>query len=159
MRKQTNVDVPMLHVLVVEDNPADMLLVREVLSEEHVARVLHVIKDGEQAINFIEGLDSGPGAPSLDMLLLDMHLPKRDGREILKRLQSTKQFAQIPVIVMTASDAPADYEEAYKRPTVHYFRKPSTLSGFVQSGVIVRKIAPHRWVQLENSGIPYDSQE
>lgn len=79
-------DVPVLNILLAEDNLADVLLVREVLSEERIACTLHVMKDGEKAIKFIEGLDVDPVAAPFDMVLLDMHLPKCDGEEILNKL-------------------------------------------------------------------------
>ena len=78
--------------------------------------------------------------PGPDLLLLDMHLPKYDGEEILKRLRSTEHYAQIPVVVMTSSDAPHDHDRAQKHAAMFYFRKPSRLDEFIQLGVIVREI-------------------
>lgn len=143
-------DIPMLHILLAEDNPADVLLVREALNEARIVCDLRVMKDGEQAIKFIEGLDADPAAPPLDMLLLDMHLPKRDGEEILNRLRSTERYSQIPVIIMTASDAPRDYDD--KKHTTHYFRKSSSLSGYMQLGVIVREVVGDNRASTDSVG-------
>ena len=89
--------------------------------------VLHVARDGEEAIAFIENADNDSKVPGPDLLLLDMHLPKYDGEAILKRLRSTDRYAQIPVVVMTSSDAPQDHDRAQKHAAMFYFRKPSRL--------------------------------
>ena len=131
-------------ILVAEDNPADVLLVREAFREAALACSIVLVTDGEQAIEFIEALDRGATNSRVDIALLDMHLPKRDGMEILRRLRATKFHAQTPVVVMTSSDAPDDYQNAGKPTTLHYFRKPMTLSGFMKLGVIVSDILASR---------------
>ena len=131
-------------ILVAEDNPADVLLVREAFREAALACSIVLVTDGEQAIEFIEALDRGATNSRVDIALLDMHLPKRDGMEILRRLRATKFHAQTPVVVMTSSDAPDDYQNAGNPTTLHYFRKPMTLSGFMQLGLIVRDIIASR---------------
>jgi len=85
-------------------------------------------------------LDEDSKAPPIDLLLLDLHLPRRDGEDILRRLRSTERNAQTPVIVMTASDAPHDHQMAQKHAAIHYFRKPNSLVEFMQLGVIVRGV-------------------
>jgi two-component system response regulator len=76
----------------------------------------------------------------LDLLLLDMHLPRYNGEQILQRLRSTERYGQTPVVVMTSSAAPEDQERAQKHAALFYFRKPSHLEEFIQLGVIVRDI-------------------
>ena len=132
------------HIFLAEDNPADVPLVREALNGEHIAYTLHVAKDGEQAIRFIESLGSNPAVPRLDMVLLDMYLPRHDGSEILKKLRSMQQYAQIPVIIITGSEAPLDTEEISEGDLLHYFRKPSSLDGFMQLGSLVGDILARR---------------
>lgn len=127
-------------ILLAEDSAADVGIVRIALRDQGLDHVLHVARDGEEAIRFIEKADADRKAPGPDLLLLDMHLPKYDGEEILKCLRSTERFGQVPVIVMTASDAPADHERAQKHAALFYFRKPSRLDEFIQLGVIVRDI-------------------
>ena len=141
-------------ILLAEDNPADVTCVREALKEHSLDCALHVMRDGAQAIAFLERLDTDPREPRLDLVLVDMHLPKRDGEDILRRLRSTERYAQTPVIVMTASDSPADRERAERHAALHYFRKPSSLAEFIELGAIVRSIlgGPPR-ASCEGSGI------
>ncbi|HLK69082.1 MAG TPA: response regulator [Bryobacteraceae bacterium] len=127
-------------ILLAEDSAADVGIVRIALRDQGLDHVLHVARDGEEAISFIEKADNDRKSPGLDLLLLDMHMPKYNGEEILKRLRSTERYAQIPVVVMTSSDAPADHERAQKHAALFYFRKPSRLDEFIQLGVIVRDI-------------------
>lgn len=129
-----------MQIVLAEDNAADVMLVRLALQSAALDYELHVLDDGEKAIAFIERLDANPQAGRVDLLLLDMHLPKRDGEEILKRLRSTDHFSQAPVIVMTASGAPRDHAQAKKHDALHYFRKPSNLAGYMELGAIVRDV-------------------
>ena len=85
-------------ILIAEDNPADVALVREALKLHGLDCVLRVLRDGEQALALLDSLDRDPKVPRVDLLILDMHLPKYDGEEILKRLRSTGHYAQLPVI-------------------------------------------------------------
>lgn len=127
-------------ILLAEDSAADIGIVRIALREQDFDHVLHVATDGEAAIRFIEGVDKDSNAPGLDLLLLDMHLPKYDGEAILNRLRSTERYAQVPVVVMTSSDATQDHDRAHKHAARVYFRKPSSLEDFIQLGAIVRDI-------------------
>ena len=127
-------------ILLAEDSAADVGIVRIALRDQGLDHVLHVARDGEEAISFIQKADKDRKAPGPDLLLLDMHLPKYNGEEILKCLRSTELYAQIPVVVMTSSDAPADHDRAQKHAAMFYFRKPSRLDEFIQLGIIVRDI-------------------
>ncbi len=144
-------------ILLAEDNAADIMLVREALKEQHLDCTLHVISDGAEVIAFLEGLDRNPKAPGLDLILLDMHLPKCDGEDILKRLRSTNLYPHTTVIVMTGSASPQDRETAEKHGALHYFNKPSDLSEFMKLGVLVRDIlmeSRHR--QTANGAAPHE---
>jgi len=127
-------------ILLAEDSEADVALVRRSLREGKVDHILHVAKDGAEAIAFIREADKNARAPGLDLLLLDMHLPRHDGEDILKCLRSTERYAQVPVVVMSSSDAPADREKAQKHAALVYFRKPSSLVEFIELGKIVGEI-------------------
>jgi CheY-like chemotaxis protein len=131
-------------ILLAEDNPADVAIVREAFKEHGVSCGLHVVRDGAAAIGFIERLDEDRREPPLDLLLLDMHLPKRHGADILKRLRSTERYAQTPVIVMTGSTSTQDEEAANKNAALHYFRKPSNTAQFLELGAIVKDILAGR---------------
>jgi len=127
-------------ILLAEDSAADVAIVRIALRDQGLDHVLHVARDGEEAISFIQRADKDRKSPGPDLLLLDMHLPKYNGEEILKCLRSTERYGQIPVVVMTSSNSPADYDRAQKHAAMFYFRKPSRLDEFIQLGIIVRDI-------------------
>ena len=127
-------------ILLAEDNPADVGLVRAALREHEVDCHVRVIGDGEAALSFIDGLDQDPKLPCPDLLLLDLHLPKRDGLEILKHLRASGRCAQTPVVVLTSSDSPFDQGTCEKSSAVHYFRKTSSLVEFMQLGNIVKDV-------------------
>ncbi len=131
-------------ILLAEDSAADVTLVREALKEHDVGCVLHVVKDGADAIAFIKSLDDGPKQRRLDLLLLDMHLPKHDGEDILKALRSTERYGQTPVVAMTSSASPQVRAQAERHAALHYFKKPSTLEEFMELGGIVRDILTSR---------------
>jgi CheY-like chemotaxis protein len=133
-----------LNIVIAEDNPHDVLFVRMALQDAGLDCDLRVLKDGDQAIQFIESTDRDRNQPPIDLLLLDLSLPKRDGEEILKRLRATERIAQTPVIVMTGSDAPQGYESAQKNAAVEYFRKPSDFAKYMRLGVIVRDLLSAR---------------
>jgi CheY-like chemotaxis protein len=127
-------------IILAEDNPADVAVVRAALREHGVNCELHVIGDGEEALSFIDSLDLDSKIPCPDLMLLDMYLPKRDGKEILKHLRASERCAQTPVVVFTSSDAPPDREYADKNAVVHYFKKPVSLGEFLDLGIIVKAI-------------------
>jgi CheY-like chemotaxis protein len=129
---------PPLKIVLAEDNPHDVILVRMALSDAGLNFDLTVLADGEQAIRFLDRLDQDPRQPMIDLLLLDLNLPKWDGEEILKRLRSTERIAQTPVIVMTGSPAPRASETAQKNAAVHYFHKPLNLAAYMRLGTLVR---------------------
>jgi CheY-like chemotaxis protein len=127
-------------ILLAEDNAADVALVREALKEHDVACDLRIVSDGAQAIAFLRSLDSLTHQPCPDLLLVDLHLPKHDGADILRALRSTERCARTPVIVMSSSGAPADREMAEKHAALHYFKKPSSLAEFLLLGGVVKGI-------------------
>jgi CheY-like chemotaxis protein len=134
------------HIVLAEDNSADVMLVRLALKSSGINSQLHVLDDGDKAVAFIEEVEANPGARPIDLWLVDMHLPKRDGEEILTRLRSSERFARTPVVVMSASDAPSDVANAQKHSAKHYFRKPNNLAEYMKLGAIVRGILlPEQW--------------
>src|ERR1700692_1980050 len=100
-----------LMLLLVEDNPADVFLVREALREESLNCDLEVVDDGEQAIQFFERVDAGGQAPP-DLLLLDLNVPRIGGEKVLERARKTRPCAGTLVVVITSSDSPRDRQKA-----------------------------------------------
>ena len=137
-------------ILLAEDSAADVTFVREALKEHGITCSLHVLRDGEQAIKFIQSRDIDLKQPCPDLLLLDMHLPKRDGEDILRTLRSTDRCAQTPVIVMTSSASPQVQEAAEKNAVLHYFRKPSSLAEFLRLGIIVKDVLAVRQMRSQD---------
>jgi len=127
-------------IVLAEDNPADAELVRMALKEHHVHCTLRVLRDGAKAVELLESLDTDPKSPPLDLLLLDMHLPKLDGAEILHRLRSTERHGQMPVIVLSGLNSPMIEETATRHAALFYFRKPSSFEEHMQLGGIVRGV-------------------
>jgi CheY-like chemotaxis protein len=128
------------YILLAEDNPADVMLVREALEDRAVDCDLHVIADGEQVVRFIEQIDSDRLLNCPHLVLLDLHLPKRDGGEILKSLRASERCGQTPVVILTSSDSPRDEMNAARHAALHYFRKPASLEQFMQLGDVVSGI-------------------
>ena len=127
-------------IVLAEDNPADVGLVRYALREHAVACDLRVIADGEEVFSFITGLDLDSKRRCPDLLLLDLHLPKRDGNEILRHLRTSERCGRTPVVVLTSSDADVDRELAEKNAAIHYFQKPSSLEQFARLGHIIKEV-------------------
>jgi two-component system, chemotaxis family, response regulator Rcp1 len=119
-------------ILLVEDNPADAMLVREALTSAGVTHEVEVVTDGEQAL---ERVRNGP-AP--DLVLLDLNLPRRDGREVLAEMKQDDVLKAIPVIVLTTSSAPYDVAYAYRHCANSYIRKPLGLDRLVEAATAIR---------------------
>ena len=112
-RESARSDMPSpFQIVIAEDNPADVMLVRRALDEHAVNYDLRVLSDGEDVVSFVNGLDEDSKIPCPDLLLLDLYLPKRDGNEVLTHLRASQRCGQIPVVVLTSSDATWDRENA-----------------------------------------------
>ena len=130
-------------LLLVEDSPADVFLVREALREGELDCELQVVDDGEQAIQFLERVDAGGETPP-DLLLLDLNVPRIGGEQVLKRLRESQPCAEIAVVVITSSDSPRDRQKATELGAAEYFRKPANLDEFMALGKLVRRLAEKR---------------
>jgi CheY-like chemotaxis protein len=128
------------YILLAEDNPADVLLVREAFEDRAVNCDLHVIADGEQVVRFIEQIDSDRALHCPHLVLLDLNLPKRDGGEILRSLRASERCGQTPVVILTGSESPRDEVNANRHAALHYFRKSASLEQFMQLGDVVNDI-------------------
>lgn len=125
-------------ILLAEDNPADVKMVRRSLRTHAVDCELFELDDGQDVFRFIDGIDSDCRSPAPDLVLLDLNLPHRGGLEILRKLRASERCGLTPVIVMTGSDSPAHMAEAKKNAVHHYFRK--TTDSFMKIGGVVRQV-------------------
>jgi CheY-like chemotaxis protein len=125
--------------LLAEDNLPDALLVREAIRMENLPLELHIAPDGEQAIEIIVKAETDPDATCPHVLLVDINLPRIDGFEVLRRVRASGKFKDLPVIVITSSDSPADRSEA-ARLGARYFQKPVTYDEFVTIGPLLRQL-------------------
>ena len=121
-----------------EDNKPDVFIVREALQAAQIAAKLEVVADGESAIRFLKGVDTDESSPALDLVILDLNLPRKSGIEVLRQLRATKRSAGARVLVVTSSDAARDHEETTRLGADQYFRKPSRYDAFLKLGDIVR---------------------
>jgi chemotaxis family two-component system response regulator Rcp1 len=129
-----------LYIAVAEDNPADVYLVREALSSRGIECELELLTDGDQAVKFVRGLADNPALPCPDLLLLDMHLPKRDGAEVLRSVRCSSRCERLPVIIFTSSIDPVDSQSVAGDRAARYFRKPASLDEFMKLGDLVRAV-------------------
>lgn len=117
-------------MLLVDDNPADTDLTREILSRcKHRFRIT-TLHDGEEALSFLHRRGPYAQAPSPDLLVLDLNLPRKDGRAVLKELKSDPTLSKIPVVVFTTSQASSDISRCYDLGANCYLRKPGNLSDY-----------------------------
>lgn len=119
-----------VEILIVEDNPADAELAQENLQEAKILNRLHVVEDGEQAMEFLRQGGTYASAPTPDLILLDLNLPKRSGREVLAEIKSDRRLYVIPVVVLTSSEAEEDVVKSYALHANAYVRKPIDLAGY-----------------------------
>lgn len=125
-------------ILVVEDNPADVGLIREALEEHQVRCDLIVINNGERAIQFIEAL-AGDASACPHLVILDLNLPKKSGRDVLKSVRASVLCGYVPIIVLTSSDNQKDRSEAARLGASRYIRKPSRLAEFLSLGAVFKE--------------------
>jgi CheY-like chemotaxis protein len=129
-----------LQILLAEDNLGDVLLVRDALKSHKVPHQLHVVRDGEEALAFMDRMGEPGEIPCPDVMLLDLNLPKVDGPEVLSKFRRHPQCAETPVIVITSSDAQRDRERMAQFRIARYFRKPSDLEAFLKLGAVVLEV-------------------
>jgi chemotaxis family two-component system response regulator Rcp1 len=119
-----------IQVLLVEDGPGDVRLMQEVFRDSHPSVELHVAKDGVDAMAFLERGASRANATRPDLIVLDLNLPKMDGRDVLAHIKADARLKTIPVVVLTVSDAPEDIEKSYELQANCYLTKPPQLNEF-----------------------------
>ena len=121
-----------VQILIVEDNPADARLVREVMRDSKVLNEIHWVPDGVEALDFLYRRGKHAGAPRPNLIFLDLNMPRKDGRAVLAEVKADEVLRRIPVVVMTSSQAEEDVARAYDAHANCYIRKPIDFQQFHQ---------------------------
>ena len=121
-----------IEILLVEDNPADVRLTVEVFKDSRITNHISVATDGEEALAFLQKQGKYADADRPDLILLDLNLPRKDGREVLSEIKADHDLKTIPVIVLTTSDADQDVWKAYDSGVNSYITKPVDLDQFIR---------------------------
>ncbi len=119
-----------IEILLVEDNPADVRLTIETLKEEKLRNNLNVVTDGVEALAFLRRQGKHANAPRPDLILLDLNLPRKDGREVLDEIKTDENLKSIPVVVLTVSESEGDILKSYNAHANCYITKPLDLAQF-----------------------------
>jgi two-component system, chemotaxis family, response regulator Rcp1 len=130
-------DARPVEILLVEDNPGDVRLAQEALRDAKMANNLNVVTDGVEALAYLRREGKHAGARRPDLMLLDLNLPKKDGREVLQEVKEDPDLRTIPVVVLTTSDADTDVIRSYELHANAYVRKPVDFDAFIE---VVRTI-------------------
>jgi CheY-like chemotaxis protein len=120
-----------IEVLLVEDDPGDELLTREAFEENKISIRLHIARDGAEALDFLYRRGAHTRAPRVDLVLLDLNLPKYDGRQVLERIRADPDLTHVPVVILTTSSAEEDVLRSYKLHANAYVTKPVDVNDFI----------------------------
>lgn len=127
-----SVNAQPLEILLVEDNPGDIRLIKEILKETKIRTNIQVAMDGEAALKLLFNTENLNAAPRPDLILLDLNLPKIDGRELLSEIKCSENLKSIPVVILTTSTAEEDIIETYNNHANSYITKPVDLDHFIR---------------------------
>jgi CheY-like chemotaxis protein len=127
----------LLQILLAEDNPADVYLIREALKEHHIECNIVALADGREVLNALFP-DGDAWVP--DLIILDLNLPRHDGSEILAKIRSSEAGSRVPVVILTSSDSPRDREAAIALGASAYVSKPSNLDEFLKLGSLFKEM-------------------
>lgn len=130
-------EISRIEILLVEDDPGDVLITREALEQSKLANTLHTVGNGEEALAFLRREGAYADAVRPDLVLLDLNLPRRDGREVLAEVKGDPDLRRIPVVVLTTSQAEEDILRSYDLHANAYVAKPVDFDQFVR---VVRQI-------------------
>lgn len=133
-----------IEILLVEDNPGDVRLTREAFKEGKVLNNLSVVEDGAEAMAFLRQQGKYADVPRPDLILLDLNLPKKDGREVLPEIKEDTNLKRIPVVVLTTSKAEQDILKTYNLHANCYVTKPVDLEQFIS----VVRFVQHFWLSI-----------
>ena len=125
-------NLSVVDVLLVEDDPGDVVLIKEAFEFNKVHNALHVVSDGVQALDFLYRRNGHEGAPRPDLVLLDLNLPRKDGREVLEEVKADKDLRTFPIVVLTTSEAEEDILRSYDLHANAYVTKPVDFERFIE---------------------------
>ncbi len=128
---QNSKDWRSIEILLIEDNPGDVDLTKEALQDAKVRNRLNVVDDGAKAVDFLYKRGEYADAPRPDIILLDLNLPKKDGRQVLEEIKADPQLAEIPVVILTTSQAEEDIIRSYQLHANCYITKPVDFKQFM----------------------------
>ncbi len=140
-----------IHILLVEDNPGDVRLTQEAFKENMIYNNMSVVEDGVEAMQFLRQQGKYADAPRPDLIMLDLNLPRKDGREVLSEIKTDPDLKRIPVVVLTTSEAEEDIVKTYNNHANCYITKPVDLEEFIK---IVKSIETF-WLNVVK--LPSDS--
>ena len=132
-----------VEILLVEDNAADVRLIKEIFKDFTTLNKMHVVNDGIAAMDFLHKKGEYKNAPRPDLVLLDLNLPRKDGREVLVEIKEDENLKAIPVIILTTSSAPEDISETYNYAN-SFITKPANLDSFIK----VLKSLEDFWIDM-----------
>lgn len=135
----TPLSIHSIRAIVIEDNAADVYLIREALKQEFVEVELEVLDNGEAASRLMDRF-TNERSQRPDIILLDLNLPRFDGKQVLQKLRQTPGGQTLPVIIITSSNSPKDREDCLSLGASAYFRKPSELSEFMKIAGVVKDL-------------------
>lgn len=119
-------------ILLAEDNPGDVVLAKKALKQGKLANNLHVVADGVEAMRYLRQEAEYADAPRPDLILLDLNMPRKDGKEVLADIDEENELSRIPVVVLTSSESEADIARSYELSANAYLTKPVDFDGFVE---------------------------
>jgi CheY-like chemotaxis protein len=127
-----NMEMKLIDILVVEDNSGDARLIREVMNDNKLFSSFYLAKDGVEALDFLNRKGKFKSAPKPDLIILDLNLPKKDGREVLFEIKNDDKLKHIPIVIMTISQAEEDILKSYNLHANCYITKPIDLNQFIK---------------------------
>jgi two-component system response regulator len=122
-----------VEVLLVEDDPGDELMTREAFEDNKIGNRLHVARDGQEALDFLYRRGDHAEAPRVDLVLLDLNLPKYDGRQVLEQIRSDPDLTHMPVVILTTSSSEEDILRSYKLHANAFVTKPVDVNQFISA--------------------------
>jgi two-component system, chemotaxis family, response regulator Rcp1 len=138
LSEEAKLNLPL--ILIVEDNTADVFLIRQAIKTANIPADIRVVKDGEQAIRFFDDADGDDATPCPALAIVDINLPRKQGGEVLRYMRKSRRCADALVIAISTSGSPRDREEMMKLGANGYFRKPSEYADFMRLGEMIKDL-------------------